>query len=39
VSMISATCGSWIGAVTCRMTRQGWLVTGWRAARCVRPRA
>ena len=32
--MISPTCGSWIGARTCRMTRHGWVVTGRPAACC-----
>ena len=36
--MISPTCGSWIGARTCRMTRHGWLVTG-RPAACCGPAA
>ena len=32
--MISPTCGSWIGARTCRVTRHGWVVTGRPAACC-----
>jgi hypothetical protein len=38
VSMIGPTCGCWIGALTCRVARHGWVVIGLPVACWARPR-
>ena len=39
VSITSPTCGSWIGAVTWRVIRHGWVLAGRPVCRWALPRA